>query len=343
MILVTGGTGFLGSHLVKKLLAQGEAVRVLARTNSPKANLENLSVEFIEGDLRNAASLFKAVEGVSIVYHVAADYRLIYKNPKELYDTNVQGTINLLTACKKNNISKIVYTSSVATIGIPKDGTPGNENTPATLIDMIGHYKRSKFLAEQEALNFAKEGLPVIIVNPSTPVGSHDRKPTSTGQMILDFLNRRMPAYVETGLNIIDAEDVADGHILAAQKGRIGERYILGNRNMTLLEIFNALSTLTGLSSPKVKIPLWVAYAFGLTDKVVSEWILKREPQIPLEGVKMARKKMFFSAAKAIKELKLPQTPVDIALEKAIRWFQDQGYVKTKFSIQAPTCSSSVK
>lgn len=328
MILVTGGTGFLGSHIVRKLIASDESVRVLSRPGSPRTNLENLKVEFVEGDLRDATSLVPALRNVYLVYHVAADYRLICSNPQELYDNNVKGTVNLINAAIAAKTPKIVYTSSVATIGIPHNGTPGTEDDIATIDDMIGDYKRSKFLAEKEVFRFAHQGVPIVVVNPSTPIGSHDRKPTSTGQMVLDFLNHRMPAYVETGLNIIDVEDVAEGHILAAAYGRVGERYILGNKNMTLKEIFDCLSLITRLPSPKIKIPLWFAYIMGLADKVISEHFLKREPRIPIEGVKMARKKMFFSADKAVKELKLPQNPVELAMEKAVRWFYDNGYAE---------------
>lgn len=328
MILVTGGTGFLGRHITNKLLECGEQVRVLVRPSSFRENLKGLQVEFIEGDLRDIGSLRNAVKNVSLVYHVAADYRLIALNPQELYDNNVQGTINLLTACQNSNVLKIVHTSSVSTIGIPKDGAPGTEESPVTIIDMVGHYKKSKFLAEQEVFKFIKQGMPIVIVNPSTPVGPHDHKPTSTGQIILDYICGRMPVYVDTGLNLIDAEDVAWGHILAAQKGQIGEKYILGNKNMTLKEIFDSLEKITGIPSPKVKIPISLAYGLGIADTFISRFVLKKDPRIPLEGVKMARKKMFFSAQKAIKELGLPQNSVEAALEKSVKWFLDNGYIK---------------
>jgi dihydroflavonol-4-reductase len=327
-VLVTGGTGFVGSRLVRRLLARGERVRCLVRKTSSLGNLEGLPVEQITGNLQDSASLAEAVRGCRTVYHVAADYRLWSRDPQELYRNNVNGTRNLLEAAERAGCERIVYCSSVGALGIPKDGTPGTETTPVKLEDMIGHYKRSKFLAEQEALRAAQRGVPVVIVNPSTPVGPNDIKPTETGRIITRFLNDQMPAYLDTGLNLVDVDDVAEGHILAAEKGRIGEKYILGNRNMTLREILETLAALTGKRAPRGKIPYGVALGIAYVNEFFSGTLLGREPGVPVEGVRMAGKVMFFDASKAVRELGLPQTPVEEALERAIRWFRDHGYVK---------------
>lgn len=327
-VLVTGGSGFVGSRVVRKLLQRGEEVRCLVRKTSPRGNLDGLGVTLVTGDLQDPASLREAVRDVSVVYHVAADYRLWSKDPQELYRSNVDGTRNLLEAAEKAGCERIVYCSSVGALGIPKDGTPGTETTPVKLDDMVGHYKRSKFLAEQEALRAAARGVPVVIVNPSTPVGPNDIKPTETGRIITRFLNGEMPAYLDTGLNLVDVDDVAEGHLLAAEKGRAGEKYILGNRNMTLAEILQCLAALTGKPAPRARMP----YGFVLGVAQINEFfvgtLLRREPGIPVEGVRMARKKMFFDPSKAVRELGLPQTPVEEALDRAIRWFTDHGYIK---------------
>jgi dihydroflavonol-4-reductase len=327
-VLVTGGTGFVGSRLVRKLLDRGETVRCLVRKSSPQGNLEGLTVEQVVGDLQDAASLERAVSGCRVVYHVAADYRLWSRDPQELYRNNVDGTRNLLDASHRAGCERTVYCSSVGALGIPKGGASGNETTPVTLDDMIGHYKRSKFLAEQEALKAAERGVAVVIVNPSTPVGPNDIKPTETGRIITRFLNDQMPAYLDTGLNLVDVDDVAEGHILAAERGKIGEKYILGNRNMTLREILETLSRLTGKPAPRGKIPYGMALGVAHINQFFSGTLLGREPGVPVEGVRMAGKLMFFDASKAVKELGLPQTPVDDALGRAIRWFVDHGYVK---------------
>lgn len=326
-VLVTGGTGFVGSRVVRKLLERGEDVRCLARKTSSPRNLQGLSVEVVLGDLQDADSLEAAVQGCDTVYHVAADYRLWSRDPRQLYKSNVDGTRNLLSAAERAGCRRIVYCSSVGALGIPKDGSPGTETTPVALHDMVGHYKRSKFLAEQEALVAASRGVPVVIVNPSTPVGPNDVKPTETGRVITRFLNNAMPGYVDTGLNLIDVDDVAEGHLLAAEKGRVGEKYILGNRNMTLREILETLASLTGKPAPRAKIPYALAMAVAQVNEFFLGTLLGREPTIPVEGVKMARKRMFFDASKAVAELGLPQTPVEQALERAIRWFSDNGYV----------------
>lgn len=349
LTLVTGATGFVGCHVVRKLLARRERVRVLIRPRSPLQVLQGLDVERVTGDLTDRESVRRAIEGCRRVYHVAADYRLWAPDPAVLYQANVGGTRNVLEVARAAGVERIVYTSTVGAVGIPRNGggpgseaglagseadlagseagLAGNEETPVTLQDMIGHYKRSKFLAEKEASAAAKSGVPVVIVNPSTPVGSMDVKPTPTGQMIVDFLNGRMPAYVETGLNLIDVEDVADGHLLAMEKGRVGERYILGCRNLTLKEILERLSVASGLPAPTVRLPRIAALALAA---VSTGWstLTRRPPRIPWEGVRMSGKKMFFDSSKAVRELGLPQNSVEEALRKAVAWFRENGYVK---------------
>jgi len=325
-VFVTGATGFIGATLTRELLKDGHEVLVLARPDSDRRNLEGLPVAVCEGDLRDAASLGKGLAGCDILYHAAADYRLWTRTPSVMYDINVTGTRNILAAALKCGVSRVVYTSSVGTLGNPGDGKPGTEATPVSLADMVGHYKKSKFLAEREAESFVERGLPLVIVNPATPVGGFDIKPTPTGKIIVDFLNRRMPAYLDTGLNIIDVEDCARGHILAAERGRVGEKYILGNSNLTLRQIFLKLQDITGLSAPRVRLP----YAPILLAACVNEALsccTGREPLIPLAGVRMAGKFMFFDSAKAVHELELPQHPVDQALAKAVEWFRRNGYV----------------
>jgi dihydroflavonol-4-reductase len=331
-VLVTGATGFVGSRVARKLVQRGETVRCLVRKSSVLRNLDGLSVETVTGDLQSAESLQAAVRGCEVVYHVAADYRLWSRDPQELYRSNVDGTRNLIQAAERAGVGRIVYCSSVGALGIPKDGTSGTETTPVTLEDMVGHYKRSKFLAEQEALKAAQRGVPVVIVNPSTPIGPNDIKPTETGRVITRFLNGEMPAYMDTGLNWVDVDDVAEGHLLAAERGKLGEKYILGNRNMTLQELLVALGELTGRPAPRVRIPYGFALGVALVNEFCSGTLLGREPGVPVEGVRMARKKMFFDPSKAVCELGLPQTPVEEALERAVRWFNDNGYVRKPLS-----------
>ena len=327
MTLVTGASGFVGSHVVRRLVARGEPVRVLVRRERTLTALEGLPVERAYGDVRDLPSVQAAVRGCRWVYHVAADYRLWTRRPQELYDTNVTGTVNVLTAAQAAGAERIVYTSTVGALGYPVNGRPATEETPITLDRVIGHYKRSKFLAEQEARRLAAHGCPVVIVNPSTPVGTWDLKPTPTGQMIVDFLNGRMPGYVETGLNLIDVEDVAEGHLLAMRQGRLGERYILGHQNLALAEILRLLSRVSGRPMPTMKMPWLVAYLAGSLSTGVA-WVTNRPPAIPLEGVRMARHRMFFDAGKAVRELGLPQRPVEGALAKAAAWFCEHGYVR---------------
>jgi len=323
--LVTGATGFVGGAVARALVRSGVDVRVLARSDSDMQNLQGLPVEQVAGDLRDSVSLRKALAGCQQLYHVAAHYALWAKKPSIFYDVNVTGTRNLMEAARAAGTERIVYCSTIGAIGLPPGGGLGTEDTPVSLDQMAGHYKRSKYLAEQEVLKLAKEGLPIVIVNPSAPVGAGDVKPTPTGQVIVDFMKGRMPAYIETGMNIVDVDDVATGHLLAMQKGRIGERYILGCKNLMLRDVFEILSKLTGVKAPSIKLPrlaiLPLAYA--------NHWIANLTgipPRIPLEGVKMAKYKMHYDCSKAIRELGIPQTPPEVALEKAVRWFRDNKY-----------------
>ena len=327
--LVTGATGFVGSHVARQLAGAGHAVRVLVRPGSNLQSLTDIAVERIDGDLRDAASVERAMKGVRQVFHVAADYRLWAKNPSEIYESNVEGTRRLFEIAAREGVERIVYTSTVATIAVPADShadaLPG-EDAHASLDQMIGHYKRSKFLAEQEAVKAAAAGVPVVIVNPTAPVGPGDWKPTPTGRIIVDFLNGRMPAYVDTGLNVVSVEDVAAGHLLAASRGRVGERYILGGRNMTLKQILDALSAITGRPAPRVRLPHAVALAAGYADEFFSR-LVGREPQIPVEGVKMSRHRMFVASDKAERELGYRAGSVELGLERAVRWYEACGYV----------------
>ncbi len=328
-VLVTGGTGFVGANLVRELIADGHRVRVLARAGGDRRALDGAKVEIVEGDLLDPGSLRAAVAGARHVYHVAADYRLWAPDPRALYRANVDGTRHLLAAAVEAGAERIVYTSTVGAIGIPKDGTPGDETTPVSLADMVGAYKASKFLAERVADEFAARGAPVVIVNPSAPIGPWDVKPTPTGQMIVDFLNGKMIGSVDTGLNVVHVRDVARGHILAAEKGRVGERYILGHRNLSLLEIFRMLSALTGVPTPRFRVPYAIAWLAAAAMEGVSK-LTRRPPAVPLTAVRMARKRMFFSAAKAIRDLGLPQTPAETALSDAVAWFTAHGYANAK-------------
>src|SRR6202167_620546 len=321
--LVTGATGFVGSHVARQLVSSGENVRVLVRPTSNFKLLEDLRVERAEGDLRDAGSIERAMRGVRRVFHVAADYRLWTQHPEELYESNVEGTRRLIAAAERAGVERIFYTSTVATIAMPQHGAAlPNEATAARLEEMIGHYKRSKFLAEQVAPDAAKAGAPVVIVNPTAPVGPGDWKPTPTGRIILDFLLGKMPAYVDTGLNVVAVEDVAAGHLLAAEKGRIGERYILGARNMTLKQILDALAAITGRPSPRMRLPHAIALAAGYADEFYSR-LTGREPQIPVEGVKMSRHRMFIESDKAQRELDYRPGAVEAALERAVDWYAE--------------------
>ncbi len=325
-VLVTGGGGFVGSHLVRLLVSRGNRVRVLARTLASAKILSDLNIEVVLGDLKDPESLKSAAEGCQQVFHCAADYRLWSPNFRELYENNVDGTENLLKVCQQSGVEKVVYTSSVAAVGIPKNGQAGDENTPVKLDDMIGHYKRSKFLAQQVALDYARSGYPVYIVNPSTPIGSHDWKPTATGKIIVDFLNGRMPAYVDTGLNLVAVEDVALGHLLCLERGQPGRLYILGHQNLTLKQILETLAGLTGRKAPSVRLPYPLVYALAWTENLVTSGLLRKQPHIPLEGVKMAKKRMWFSNERALRELGFQPTSVEQALSRAVAWYRAQGY-----------------
>jgi len=327
--LVTGATGFLGSHVARQLAARGERVRVLVRPSSDVRALDGLEAERVTGDLRDAASLGPALADVTRVFHVAADYRLWARNPHEIYESNVTGTRNLLEASRQAGVEKFVYTSTVATIAVPRKGGLPDESTQSSVEEMIGHYKRSKFEAEQCAMRAAGAGLPVVIVNPTTPVGPGDWKPTPTGKIVVDFLNGRMPGYVDTGLNFVPVEDCAAGHLLAAERGRIGERYILGGRNLTLKEVLDMLAAISGLRAPRWKFPHALAYVAAGVDAVVSA-VMGREPQISLEGVRMARHKMFVDASKAVRELGFTHGPIEEALGRAVRWYETNGYVAAR-------------
>jgi dihydroflavonol-4-reductase len=326
-VFVTGATGFIGTTLVRELLEDGCLVRVLVRPGSDRRNLAGLDLEIREGDILDRESLERGLAGCDMLYHAAADYRLWTRRPADMYEVNVGGTRNVLEAALKEEISRVVYTSSVGTLGIPGFGLPGNETTPVSLSDMVGHYKRSKFLAEREAERFVARGLPLVIVNPTTPIGARDIKPTPTGRIIVDFLNRRMPAYLDTGLNIIDVRDCARGHILAAQKGQIGEKYIIGNGNYTLRQLFGMLEEVSGLPAPKVRLPYAPILAAAYANDAFSR-LTGIEPLIPLAGVQMAEKFMFFDASRAVCELGLPQRPVIDAFRMAVDWFRANGYVK---------------
>jgi len=327
MILVTGATGFLGNHVARELTAQGERVRALVRPTSRHDLLDDCTgIETSVGDLRDRASLEKAVKGCSMLFHVAADYRFDVSDPNEMYRSNVEGTRNLLEAAGEAGVARIVYTSTVGCIGLPKTGALGTEDTPVSLNEMVGTYKRTKFQAEEAALELAKKGLPIVVVNPTAPVGERDLKPTPTGDMIVRFLKRKMPAVIDTGLNLIDVRDCAVGHLLAAERGRTGQRYILGCRNMTLMEICQALAKITGLPAPKFHLPYAVAFLAGWFNTKIS-LLRGKTPTISLEGVKMARKRMWVENDKAVKELSLPQTPPEEALARAVAWFKEKNYV----------------
>jgi len=323
---ITGATGFLGTHVARVLAEQGAGLRLLVRPTSNLKNLEGLHAETAMGDLRDAASLEKAMSGCEVVFHVAADYRLWVQDPAEMYRSNVEGTRAILEAARKNGVRCVVYTSSVATIGFTGNGHPADEDSPVALADMIGHYKRSKFMAEQVALEAGRAGMRVVTVNPTTPVGEQDIKPTPTGRIVVDFLKGKFPAYVETGLNLVDVRECALGHVEALEKGKSGERYILGGENLTLKQILDKLGAISGLPSPKVKLPYFVAYAAGLVDQTVSGRLLDREPRATVETVRMGKKKMWASSGKAERELGWKILPADNALRRAVEWFRANAY-----------------
>src|SRR6266487_3115240 len=326
LVFVTGATGFLGSHVARVLAKHGADLRLLVRQNSNLKNVQNLKADLVTGDLRDPASLEKGISGCDVVFHVAADYRLWVRDPGEMYRSNVEGTRAMLEAARKNNVRRVVYTSSVATMGFTSNGQPADEESPVSLDNMIGPYKRSKFMAEQVAIEAARGGQDVVIVNPTTPVGERDIKPTPSGRIIVDFLKKKFPAYVDTGLNLVDVRECARGHVAALEKGRSGERYILGGENLTLKQILDKLAAITGLPSPRVRLPYAVALASGIVDTVVTGVVLRREPRVTLDAVRMGRKKMFVSSSKAERELGWKAVPVDAALRRAVQWFTENGY-----------------
>ncbi|MDA8431367.1 MAG: NAD-dependent epimerase/dehydratase family protein [Nitrospiraceae bacterium] len=326
--LVTGATGFVGFHVARRLREEGVRVSALVRNGSDRKALDALGVEIVAGDVRDYDSVYRALEGCGRLYHLAADYRLWVPDPDTMYEINVQGTKNVMEAARRRGVERVVYTSTVGALTARPDGVPADEATPAGMGEMVGHYKRSKFIAEQEVRGYIAKGLPVVIVNPSTPVGTMDRRPTPTGKMIVDFLNGRMPAFLDTGLNFVDVEDVAEGHRLAAEQGRVGERYILGNRNLTLKEFFGMLGKAAGRKAPGVRLPYLPVLIAAYADEAISRLIPGRCPRIPLAGVRMARKYMFFDVSKAVRELAMPRRPVEEAIAKAVDWFTNNGYVK---------------
>src|SRR5271165_2326955 len=323
---VTGATGFLGTHVARQLLAKGAELRLLVRPTSRTDNIDDLAAERVVGDLRDLESLKKGMAGCEFVFHVAADYRLWARNGRELYDSNVEGTRNILRAARETGVRRVVYTSSVATMGFGPNWHVTDESTPVSLEHMIGDYKRSKFMAECLAIEAGEAGQNVVIVNPTTPIGERDIKPTPTGKIVVDFLRRKFPAYVDTGLNLVDVVDCAEGHLLAVEKAMPGERYILGGENLTLKQILDKLAAITGLPSPSLRLPYAVAYATGVVDTLVTGRMMKREPRVTLDSVRMGRKKMFVTSAKAERELGWSPGPVDGALQRAVEWFRAHGY-----------------
>jgi dihydroflavonol-4-reductase len=325
LAFVTGATGFLGSHVARALAEDGGDLRLLIRPNSNPKNIADLKADVVTGDLRDPASLEKGIAGCDTVFHVAADYRLWVRDPEEMFRSNVEGTRAILEAARKSRV-RVVYTSSVATMGFTSNGQPANENSPVSLENMIGPYKRSKFIAEQVAIEAARNGVDVVVVNPTTPVGERDIKPTPSGRIIVDFLKKKFPAYVDTGLNLVDATECARGHIAALERGRSGERYILGGENLTLKQILDKLAAITGLPSPKVRVPYALALATGVVDEIVTGRMRGREPRATIDAVRMGRKKMFVSSSKAERELGWKCVPIDDALSRAVAWFRENGY-----------------
>ncbi|HLH77078.1 MAG TPA: hopanoid-associated sugar epimerase [Candidatus Binataceae bacterium] len=321
--LVTGGNGFVGSHVVRALRARGDRVRVLARPGADLRALNDVEYDLVSGDLRQPSHLEEAVKGCAEVYHVAADYRLWVPDPAPMYATNVEGTRNLIAAARRHGVGRLVHTSTVGALGVPAGGI-GDESSPVALSDMIGPYKRSKFMAEQLALAAAREGMPVVVVNPSTPVGALDYKPTPTGRIIVDFLNRRMPAYLDTGLNLVDVEACARGHLLAAQRGTVGEKYILGGENLTLQQLFARLERLSGVPAPHMRLPYPVVYGYAAGADLIARFT-GHPPRASLTEVRMAHKRMFFDSAKAMRELGYQPGVLDDALRAAIQYYRQSG------------------
>jgi dihydroflavonol-4-reductase len=323
-VFLTGATGFIGSHVARALLARNESLACLCRQSSRRADLADLPIDWVVGDLADRESLRAAMTGAELVFHCAADYRLYARDPAEIYRSNVDGTRNVLELAAELGVRRVVYTSSVGTLALG-GARPANENARAELDDMVGDYKRSKFLAERVVEGWIDRGLPIVVVSPSTPIGERDARPTPTGRIVVDFLNGRLPAYVDTGLNLVDVRDVALGHLLAAERGRPGQRYILGGVNLTLRQVLELLGRLTGRRPPRVKLPHWVPLAIAHLEEPLSRW-LGRDPRVPLDGVRMSKAMMFFDAGKAVRELGFPQSPVEPAFERAVSWFIEHDY-----------------
>ena len=324
-VLVTGASGFIGGNVARALQGRGYEVRALVRQTSSTLTLKDTGIETVEGDVRDRESVSMALQGCRAVVHAAAVYTFWTRDPRAMYETNVTGTRVVLEEALRAGVTGCVYTSTVSTVGI-KPGSLGDEETMASPKELVGHYKKSKYLAEREALAMVGKSLPVVVVNPTTPVGPWDVKPTPTGRMVLDFIRGRIPAYVNAGMNMVDVEDVATGHALALEKGRPGERYLLGNKNMALGEVFKTLEEVSGRKAPKIRLPLWLVIGAGYIDSFIEGRLLGREPLIPLEGLKVSRKPMYVNCEKAVNELGLPLSPVEGALEKAVKWFRDYGY-----------------
>ena len=328
-VLVTGATGFIGGNLARELWRRGDDVRALVRPGSNRLTIEDTGIVPVEGDILDRQSVDEAVRGCEAVFHVAAAYTFWSRDPAGVSRTNVEGSVNVLAAAHQAGVSRTVYTSTVSTVGLPKEGL-GDEETPLDPKTLHGHYKRSKLQAELVALDMAAKGMPVVVVNPTAPVGPWDVKPTPTGKMVLDFLRRRVPAYLKTGMNLVDVADVVEGHILALEKGKPGERYILGNRNVSLKEIFDILSRLTGLPAPRIRAPYWLVVGAGYADRFVEGTLLHREPAIPVEGVLASKIPAYVSCEKAVMELGQPQRPIEDALDRAVDWFTSHGYLNAK-------------
>ncbi len=325
--LVTGATGFIGFHVARFLKEQGIQVRALVREKSDISALKALDIELVNGDIREFESVRRALKGCRQLYHVAADYRLWVPDPGTMYAINVQGTRNCMEAAFKTGVEKVIYTSSVGVLAASSDGKPSNEESRATIDDMVGHYKRSKFIAEHEVRSLINKGVPAVIVYPSTPIGPMDRKPTPTGKTIVDFLNGKIPAFLDTGLNFVDVDDVAAGHWLASLKGETGRSYILGNKNITLREFFESLAAITGCPAPKIRLPYLPVLFAACIDETISR-VTRKHPRIPLTGVRMAKKYMYFDASRAVKELQMPQSPVEHAMKRAVEWFRENHYIR---------------
>ena len=328
-VLVTGATGFIGFHVASFLTEKGIQVRALVRGQSNVTALKALDIEPVTGDIRDFESVCRALGGCRQLYHLAADYRLWVPDPATMYSINVEGTRNCMEAALKLGVEKVIYTSSVGVLAASSKGKVSNEESRAAINEMVGHYKRSKFIAENEVLSFIGKGVPAVIVYPSTPIGPQDRKPTPTGKTIVDFLNGRIPAFLDTGLNFVDVGDVAAGHWLASERGVTGQSYILGNRNITLREFFEALARITGSRPPKIRLPYLPVLFAACIDETISTLLTHRHPRIPLSGVRMAGKYMYFDASRAVKELHMPQSPVEQAMERAIEWFKKNNYVRS--------------